>query len=168
MNQPKQGISWATLLAGVIIGAAGMFMLIGVVDRIRDDGSGPFNMTNEQRAAAQTNVNRIKSQTHMRGIVQGLIMYAQNHDEQFPPRDHWPQALIDADYINPEVLTPPLGGEYTLVTMPRDLDPSLLVLYENPEHFETGVNAVFADTSIQHLPHDEFHRLLAQQSAESP
>lgn len=164
MNKPKSGISWATLLVGVIIGAVAMFVLMGVVERIRNADSVTITMSKNQREAAQTNVNKIKSQTQMRGIVQGLIIYADNHEGQFPERDRWPDDLIDEGYINPEMLSPPLGGTYTLVTMPRDLDASQMVLYENPDHFDTGVNVVFADTSAQHLPHAEFERLLAQQA----
>lgn len=169
MNASKQGISWATLLVGVIIGAIGMLVLMGIVDRIRNADTVTLTMSSEKKAAAQTNVNRILSQTHMRSIVQGLISYAGNHDGQFPPRDRWPETLIDEGYIAVEILSSPLGGEYTLVTMPQELDATVLVLYENPDHFETGVNVVFADTSVGHLPHAEFERLLAEQNqSQSP
>jgi prepilin-type processing-associated H-X9-DG protein len=162
MNKPSRGISWATLLVGVLIGAVGMYVLGAIVERVRYGDTTTIRMTKDRQEKARAQADKIRSQSNMRGIVQGLIMYSNNHREQFPQMNEWESLLIQGDYIIPEMLISPISGEgaYTLVTMPTDLDATLLVLYEDPNNYDSGVNVAYADTHVEHLPHDEFDDIL--------
>ena len=162
MNQPRRGISWATLLVGVIIGGVGMYVLGAIVERVRYGETTTIRMSKDRQERARAQADKIRSQSNMRGIVQGLMMYAQNNSDRFPPMDDWSGALIRGDFIAPEMLISPTSGEgaYTLLTMPTDLDETLLVLYEDPNNYDSGVNVAYADTHVEHLPHDEFDDIL--------
>lgn len=141
-----------------------MYVLGAVVERIRY-GDSPVRMTKAQRAEAQLKADLLRSQSYMRSIVQGLIMYASNNNQTFPPISDWQTALVNGSYIDPDVLSSPVrdGGEYTLIAMPAELDAEKLVLYEDPNNHASGVNVVFADAHVEQLAHDEFQRLLAEQ-----
>jgi hypothetical protein len=93
-------------IAGTVIGAIGVvsspLLMIWMLLPALDQASGA--------------ANQLKCSTQMRAIVQGMIIYSQNHDDALPPADNWAQTLLDLGYIAPDMLVCPSADDHTVVS----------------------------------------------------
>lgn len=156
-NEKKRGLGLA--IAGTSLGALGLFV-------------GTFLMLGimlPALGAAQTKAQEIVSQTNIRTIAQGAVVYADGHGDMFPTTDQWSVVLIDAGLIQSHLLESPaedgdgisyiyLGGESTR-------DAMQILIYEDPKHFVLGVLVGFADGHVEMVDHGTFERMLAEQLA---
>lgn len=122
--------------------------------------------------AARQQAALIVSETQMRSIIQGCIMYADDHNGQFPPTASWEQDLVNMGLVDAAMFVSPgedgdgvsyfyLGGENTF-------DATQIVLYEDPDHFpRSGVIVGFADNHVEEIPFDIFEQMLADQISET-
>ncbi|HEY2585530.1 MAG TPA: hypothetical protein VGI81_07195 [Tepidisphaeraceae bacterium] len=95
-------------------------------------------------------VARQQSAANMRQIMQGFIMYANNHNGQIPPDL---EVLIKEMDMSPQVLVDPLNPKetvgYIYIRPMGDLQkvpPDVAVLYESTS---TGRNVAFADGHVE-------------------
>ena len=126
----------------------------------------------QSRGKHHTPLGRSKAQ--VRSLAQGVLVYAFEHDDQFPTQDQWPHELIELGIIESELLISPAEFEdhvsyhyvpSTLGVFGGDIE-TRIVIYEDPSHFEEGVVVGFADAQVRVIPHDQFEQMLADQLAE--
>ncbi|PCI11057.1 hypothetical protein COB72_01795 [bacterium] len=156
-HDKKRGLGLA--IAGTSLGALGLFV-------------GTFLMLGimlPALGAARTKAQEIVSQTNIRTIAQGAVVYADGHGDMFPTTDQWSVVLIDAGLIQSHLLESPaedgdgisyiyLGGESTR-------DAMQILIYEDPKHFFEGVLVGFADGHVEMIDHETFEQMLADQLA---
>ena len=157
-NEKKRGLGLA--IAGTSLGAFGLFVGTFLMIGIMLPALG----------AARTTAQEIVSQTNIRTIAQGAVVYADGHGDMFPTADQWSVVLIDAGLIQSHLLESPaedgdgisyiyLGGESTY-------DAMQILIYEDPKHFVQGVLVGFADAHVEMLDHETFEQMLAEQLQE--
>ncbi len=112
-----------------------------------------------------------ESQRRMRGIYQAMVIYAQNHDDAYPPADTWQEILVSTGYAPADLLVSPVsdGDNEEYVWLPGDLwhragDSPPLVMYEDPDHHPQGVVALYGDGRSDTISREELAALLAEQA----
>lgn len=116
---------------------------------------------------------QLKSQTQVRSLVQGALVFASDNKDLFPASENWPDELISAGIIDPALLLSGVedgdGVSFIYLPFPKrwsgDNLENRIVIYEDPKHFKEGVVVGFADTRTEFVPHAEFERMLAEQQA---
>lgn len=107
------------------------------------------------------------SMSNLRGIAQGCIVYAVDHEDRFPASF---DELVDGGIITRAILTAPFDeeGEVSYVLVPRtkpvfrERDPARMVLaYEKMPH-NGYVCAAFVDGHVERLPVERFAEVLAE------
>jgi len=120
-------------------------------------------------SVSRPNLSILRSQTQVRSLVQGAIVYAGNHNYELPTKEQWPDALIELGIIEPDLLVSRAedgdGVSFIYVPGPNLFDEAQILVYEDSKHWEQGVIVGFADASVEIIPHDEFDRMLAEQLA---
>lgn len=120
-------------------------------------------------AKARASAEQLKSATQVRAIVQGAIIYSNDHKEQAPKSL---QELVDLGILSPEILKRPDDGsfdgspDYALRT---DMNPfttfdaSCIVAIERAAlvNSESHLNVGFADGHVEYLSVDEFWQRMA-------
>jgi hypothetical protein len=116
---------------------------------------------------ARQAARQIRSSTQMRGIAQGLIVYANNNRDQFPePGADWEARLVNAGLISRELLTAPQAqpGDISYFYVPggtSTLNHTRVLLIENPElNTGAGGNVAFGDCTVQFLVGDEYWQVI--------
>lgn len=116
---------------------------------------------------ARQRANVLVSEAQMRSQIQAAILYAQDHNDQFPPQSQWPDVVIDMGLISPEVLVSPLedgdGVSYIYLGGSYSQNSLQIVLYEDPKHTEDRVLVGFADGHVEEMFHNELNQLLNEQ-----
>lgn len=112
----------------------------------------------------------LKSSTQLRSIGQGMSVYASSNNDQFPPVDQTFDILIDQGLIEPDLLISPLedgdGVSYILTGVRQQtFDGSIIIAYEDPKHWDAGVNVLFGDNTVRLIDHAELEAALAAQEA---
>ncbi len=156
---PKRGMGFAA--AGTTLGAVGLL------------GTCVLGIFLPALGKARERAKVLVSEAQMRSQIQAAIMYAEEHDDQFPPESEWPDAVLDTGLISPEMLVSPLedgdGVSYIYLGGEYSQDSLQIVLYEDPNHTEDRVLVGFADGHVEEMTHDELNRLLAEQmQSQSP
>jgi len=104
--------------------------------------------------------------TQLRSLSQGLLIYAENHRDNFPDQNEWQDVLVSTGLIEAGIVISPLseGEEASYFLAPNrgnSMDPTELMLYENPKHDPKGVLVAFMDGRVELVDHDVFEQLLA-------
>jgi type II secretory pathway pseudopilin PulG len=111
-----------------------------------------------QRASFQTRA--ANSLANLKGIGTALALYAQNHDNTYPPDF---QALI-ANGESPKLFISPISGRQDYVYIRLGANPSdanLIAVYERPENFKDGrVLVLYADGHAESVPMARFQQEL--------
>lgn len=122
--------------------------------------------------AARRAPRPMNSETNMHALTQGLLLYAENNRHRFPPVSRWPDALVKSGIIEEAILESPAedgdGVSFIYLSGLATMDTNQILIYEDPKHFEDGVLVGFADGRVKMVPHVEFNRRLAEQTAKSP
>lgn len=130
---------------------------------------------------AREQANRVKSASNLRQIGLGAVMYANNHDQKFPPDLGTIAAdedLAPSVFMNPRIDHGPAPaaprdpkqlarwvnqhsdyvwtGAGKSVTVPADV----IIAYEKPEQNAEGINLLFANGSVAFLPMQEANKLI--------
>lgn len=94
---------------------------------------------------------RVQSLSNMRKILLSCIMYAQDHQDQWP--DNLQQlnvyGVTPADLANPKYTGAETGYVYAKPTKP--LSPSQVVLYEKYDSWADGINVGFVDGHVEFI-----------------
>ncbi len=109
----------------------------------------------------------------MRSICQGLLIYAENHRDQFPDQNEWQDVLVSTGLVETDIVISPLSnGEDTSYFLApnrgNSMDPTEMMLYENQKHDPEGVLVAYMDGRVEMVDHDVFERMLADQLAQDP
>lgn len=104
--------------------------------------------------------------TQLRSLSQGLLIYAENHRDNFTEQDEWQDVLVSTGLIEAGIVVSPLsdGVEASYFLAPNrgnSMDPTELMLYENPKHDPEGVLVAYMDGRVEMVVHDVFEQLLA-------
>ena len=123
-------------------------------------------------SATLQKISFFRSQTQVQILAQGLVVFADGHDDQMPTTEQWPGALIELGVIETEMLVSFAddgdGVSYIYMPGPNSFDETQILIYEDPKHWEEGVIVGFADGHVEVVPHEEFEIMLAEQLAEQP
>lgn len=113
-----------------------------------------------------------KSGSQLRWHIQMLFVYAENHDDTLPSAEMWPEVMLESGLLTSDDLESSFkdapGPAYIYLEGAQLWDADQIIMYENPEHWNDVVLTGFADGRVEYLSHEEFQRLLAEQTAESP
>ena len=113
-----------------------------------------------------------QSLVQLRTLALACFAYASQNNDQFPEPTLWRSLLIAQDIVDPVEFKSPFPGatsdSYQMAPNAIMWDKRSILLYEDPEHWPEFVNVAFGDASADQLPHDEFLRLLAEQTTDSP
>jgi hypothetical protein len=108
----------------------------------------------------------------LRTLAQGCYVYAANNNDQFPDRGQWRELLIIHVNMDEKQFHSPVSetieDSYFMAPHATMWDERSILFYENPDHWDDFVNVAFGDASADRMPHDEFERRLAEQTADSP
>lgn len=111
----------------------------------------------------------LKPETQVRSLCQAMIIYAGDHDDEFPQQDQWVESLVSIGVLEPEEFVSPAedgdGVSYVFVPGPFSFSPTQILIYENPKHFEDHVLVGFADAHVEMIDHEAFEQMLADQLA---
>lgn len=156
-NGPRRGLGLA--IAGTSLGA------VGVMGTCLSAGIFlPALGTARERAT------ELKSQSQIRMQLQAAIVYAGDNNDQFPPQDQWPDAVIDLGLIEPGLFVSPLedgdGISYIYLSGENTFDADQIVIYEDPAHHPQNVLVGFADGTVSFIPHADFQQMLEDQTGE--
>lgn len=151
---PKRGMGFAA--AGTTLGAVGLL------------GTCVLGIFLPALGKARERASVLVSEAQMRSQINAAIVYAEEHNGQFPAPSQWPDAVINMGLISPEVLVSPLedgdGVSYIYLGGAYSQDSLHVVLYEDPNHTENRVLVGFADGHVEEMTHDELNQLLAEQT----
>lgn len=111
--------------------------------------------------------SRPTPERYIRNLVQAFVLYAGNHDDQFPDEENWEQILVAQGLVDVDTLVSMAedgdGVSYIFVRGLFSFDSTQIVVYEDPKHFEEGVLVGFADGHVELIPHEQFQHMLTQQ-----
>jgi hypothetical protein len=111
----------------------------------------------------------MKTQTRVRSLVQGCVVFAEENDGRFPTQEQWPDALTELGLIEYDLLNSPIdlgdGVSYIYIPGKNTFDETQIVIYENQKHHREGVLVGFADVHVEMIDHDLFDQMLADQLA---
>jgi len=111
----------------------------------------------------------LRSETRVRILVASLQLYAESNQNTYPPADEWVSLLSSNGYIaEDEAFSPRQNGKeepYTFLPARYDQDKSRVIVYGKPNRGEQGVMVGFANHHVELLSHDEFERLLTEQTS---
>lgn len=122
-------------------------------------------------AAARERANRVRSASNMRMILQGVMLYANDHKGAWP--DDLKVLIKEAD-LNPVVFRNPRNPEadpayvYLKPADPAKGPGDLIVLYEDPKTVTEGVNVGFWDGHVDFMTTQSFNESLAKQQRAAP
>ncbi|MFG0247165.1 MAG: hypothetical protein ACF8MF_14045 [Phycisphaerales bacterium JB052] len=122
---------------------------------------------------AAENAKFMQAQTVVRSHAHSLLLYIGDNQDQKPSQDEWPDLLIEQGVLHsPEfqISSREDGDGISYIYRPEftPWDETSIMLYEDPKHWVQGVIVAYGDAHVDVVPHDEFNRLLAQQTADSP
>ena len=107
---------------------------------------------------------RMVSGTNLSGIGKALLIYANDHDDQFPPNL---QELIEKCDVLPKSLESPRkpkgfdGPSYIYIPgQNTSMDPGNIIAYENPAFDTKMINVLFLDSHVKVMKPDAFLREL--------
>jgi len=90
---------------------------------------------------------------NLSGIGKALVIYANDHDDKYPPKL---QELVEEDYIEPKYLESPReprgfeGPSYIYIAgLSTSSEPGNVVAYENPDFCSEKINVLFMDTHVE-------------------
>jgi hypothetical protein len=156
VNRSSEGRRGGMAIAGLILSACGLVfgcLSIGIV----------LPALGKARIAAR----QIKSSTQIRGIAQGLILYANDNKDQFPePGADWETRLVSAGLVSRELLVAPQAqpGDLSYFYVPggaSTFDHKRVLVIENPEFYRgLGANIAFGDSTVQYLTGDEYWQVV--------
>jgi prepilin-type processing-associated H-X9-DG protein len=117
---------------------------------------------------ARDTARQMMSGSKLRVLGVTLSVYAQDNAGSYPPVEGWAEVLIAGGILTPDNLVSPVGDgvgpDYFYLGGSDDASPDRIVAYEDPTHFDDGVNVLFADGRVEVVPHDEFEAMLAEQT----
>ena len=130
---------------------------------------GPIPNSQFEKAAAISRVevlaNRMVSATNLSGIGKAMLIYANDHDDQFPP--HLDALVRDAE-LHPKLLVSPrkpegfAGPDYIYVAgQDISMHPTNVIAYENPAYCQDGINVLYLDSHVAWEKREEFLKALA-------
>ncbi len=109
---------------------------------------------------------RMTSGTNLAGIGKGCLIYANDHDDQFPPNL---EVLVDDEYIPAKTLESKRrpkdfdGPSYVYVSgQTVAMYPGNIVAYEDTRYCMEGVNVLFLDSHVEFMKPDDFRRELKE------
>ncbi|MHC4538349.1 MAG: ankyrin repeat domain-containing protein [Planctomycetota bacterium] len=107
---------------------------------------------------------RMVSGTNLSAVGKALLIYANDHNDQFPPNL---QELVGEAELSPKSLESPLkpkdfdGPSYIyIVGQNVRMYPGNIVAYENPAFCPEGVNVLYMDSHVQWMKPEGFLRAL--------
>ncbi len=109
---------------------------------------------------------RMTSGTNLAGIGKACLIYANDHDDRYPPSL---DVLVQEGYLDAKVVTSKMrrkdakGPDYLYISGQTTADnPSNILAYDNPEGLksEEGVNVLYGDSHVQYVKMDEFKKQL--------
>ncbi len=107
---------------------------------------------------------RMTSGTNLSGIGKACLIYANDHDDRFPPNL---EALVQEVELSPKSLESKLkpkdfdGPSYIYIAgQTMMMSPANIVVYENPEFCQEGVNVLFLDSHVEFMKPDAFRQRL--------
>lgn len=129
----------------------------------------------ESRDQARSKADRVRSGASIRGLAQGVTMYAREHGSA-PARDGWQEALIDGAFIAREMLEPRggsgVGTPYHYIEptpeqiaaaehwAPDAPAASIVLFYEDPALWGDGGHVAYLDTHTVWLDAEAYRRLI--------
>ncbi|NQV34858.1 MAG: type II secretion system protein GspG [Phycisphaeraceae bacterium] len=122
----------------------------------RDNKSG----TSDDIPPNEVLAKRMKSGSHLSAIGKAMLIYANDHDDAYPPDL---QALVNKADLHPRLLVSPLEpedfvgpGYIYVVGQGTNMDPRNVIAYENPRHCQDGVNVLYLDSHVSWTKRDDF------------
>jgi prepilin-type processing-associated H-X9-DG protein len=137
---------------------------------------------------ARETANRVKSASNLREIGQGILLYSNDHQGNYPPDL---AILVSTENLEPQVFVAPNSGtqmppgltgndlanwidnnsDYTYAGAGLKMgaaDPGTVVAYEKDQvNNNQGMNILFADGHVEWFPADQGHQII-QQGREVP
>jgi prepilin-type processing-associated H-X9-DG protein len=108
----------------------------------------------------QQQMGTMTSATNLKQIGLACAMYANDHNDIFPPNL---QVLVEKGYLKPDILESPRkpkdfdGPSYIYISgQTMKMDPSNILVYENPQFCSDKVNILFLDSHVEMMKPDEF------------
>lgn len=122
------------------------------------------------RSYPPVHAHALRSQANVRSVAQGLVKYATDHDDDvFVSQELFPDTLLNAGCLREEMLVSPIAEEdtisYIYVPGPCEFDAKQILIYEDPSHWKDFVIVGFADAHVEHVDHEIFEKMLADQLA---
>jgi hypothetical protein len=103
---------------------------------------------------------RMVSGTNLSAVGKALLIYANDHNDQYPPNL---QELVEEAELPPKSLESPLkprgfdGPSYIYISgQTIAMHPGNIIVYDNPAFCREGVNVLFNDTHVQWIKPAEF------------
>lgn len=141
---------------------------LGLEMSLRDVAVGAFAMGVTMPALARTRqlAFRMTSGTNLSGIGRACLVYANDHDDNFPPDLN---TLVVEEDLDPRILVSKRkpghfdGPSYVYVAgQNMDMYPGNIVAYEDTRYCQEGVNVLFLDSHVEFMKPDEFRRELKE------
>jgi type II secretion system protein G len=136
-------------------------------DKPRVWSKGPDNKsgTSDDFPLSEVLANRMKSGSHLAAMGKAMLIYANDHDDQFPPDL---DALVSEVELHPKLLMSPskpegfTGPSYVYVAgQGVSMHPLNVLAYENPAYCQDGLNVLYLDSHVAWQKRDEFLQALA-------
>jgi type II secretory pathway pseudopilin PulG len=114
-------------------------------------------------ARARTTAERAVSMNNLKQIGLGCVMYADDHNDVFPPNL---QTLVEKQLVRSQVLQPPAGrgaSRYVYIAdQTTKTDMNNILAYEDPAQAKDKVCALFPDGHVEALSREAFQKKLAE------
>jgi hypothetical protein len=109
---------------------------------------------------------RMTSGTNLSSIGKACLIYANDHEDQFPPNL---EVLVAESYLSSDQLESKLkpegSDEPAFIYIPGQnvmMRPGNVIAYDNPEFCTDGVNVLFMDSHVEFMKPDDFRRELKE------
>ncbi|MCF7976157.1 MAG: type II secretion system protein GspG [Phycisphaerae bacterium] len=133
--------------------------------RVWSKGEDHISETSDDIPPNEMLANRMQSGSHLAAMGKAMLIYANDHDDAYPPDL---ESLVSEADFHPKLLvcpTKPQGfvgpGYIYIVGQSTNMDPRNVIAYENPAFCRNGMNVLYLDSHVAWMKRDDFLQQLA-------